>query len=103
MDPSRKCPARMDQLRFTFGEIPPKEREDYRELQSTIEKVEALRLVTFELGVLSQAVSQCQIDVSNKQREVMPHIRVYEGKLNDLKRKADAIRGEAKKKRKLNP
>ena len=75
MNPSRKCPARMDQLRFTFGEIPPKEREDYRELQSTIEKVEALRLVTFELGVLSQAVSQCQIDVSNNQREVLPLIR----------------------------
>ena len=103
MDPNRRCPNRLDQLKFTFGDLPPKEKEDYQELKSSITKVTELRELMVEMTALSQEVGQCQVNLTDKNKQVVPLIRDYENKLNVLKRKADAIKGEAKKKRKAGP
>ena len=92
----------MDQLRYTFGDIPPKEKEDYHELQQSIQKVRDVRKLVTELSTIGQEVAQCQVDYTEKQKNLVPLIKDYENKLTVLKRKADDIRSSesvAKKKK----
>lgn len=47
MDPKKRCPPRMEDLRFAFGALPAREKVRYRELKERCEALERLQL-TFE-------------------------------------------------------
>lgn len=47
MDPKRRCPPRMEDLRFAFGALPAREKVRYRELKERCEALDKLQL-TFE-------------------------------------------------------
>ena len=100
MDPGRRCPPKLEQLRYSFSELPPTERKEYYQLKDDMLKVEELRRITFELNVMGQEVKQYQIDLTNKQKSVMPLIKEHELNLTGLKRKAESIKNQSKKKRK---
>ena len=73
-------------------DIPPKEKVDYHKLQQSIQKkVKNVRKLVTELSTIGQEVAQCQVDYTEKQKNLVPLIYDYENKLTVLKRKADDV------------
>lgn len=94
MDPGRRCPPSLENLRYTFGELPPLERAEFCNMKSDREKLEALRQVAVELNMLDKEVKQSQLDLSKKQKQIAPLIKEHEEKLNCVKRKAEKLQTE---------
>lgn len=91
MDPNRRCPPRLDQLRYTFGELPPTEKPEYQTKLNTLRKLNELRESTSEVNLVRQEVQQCEIDLKERQKMLQPRITQLEEMLSTIREKAEQI------------
>ena len=84
MDPNRKCPRRLEDLRFTFGELPPTGKPEFHRLVADLHKLEELRNATRDTNVSQQEVQQCEKDLRDRQSVLEPRIMELETKLRLL-------------------
>jgi len=91
MDPNRKCPQRLEDLRFTFGELPHTGKPEFHRLVADLHKLEELRKATFDTSVSQQEVQQCNKDFRERQSALEPRITELEAKLRDARFKIETL------------
>ena len=85
MDPKRKCPSHIDVLKFSFGELPPSEKEECRSLQVTLSKLENLRRVLTETDAVANRLKQAEGQLKTEKESLTPVINDYERQLRKLR------------------
>ena len=91
MDPQRRCPKRIDDLRYTFGELPPTEKKEYKDLQTERRRLDELRGLTFDMINAEQAVQASEKNFREKEDVILPVISKLELKREHVKRMADEL------------
>ncbi|XP_065660153.1 structural maintenance of chromosomes flexible hinge domain-containing protein 1 isoform X3 [Hydra vulgaris] len=89
MDPQRRCPKSIENLKYAFGELPATERKEYNDLQHERRRLEELRKLRFSMVVAEQDVQQSVKNLRDKEETLMPQIIKLEQKRENLKRLAD--------------
>lgn len=92
MDPSRKCPLKMTMLRYTFGELPLKQRNEFQTLQTSLHTLEELRRARVDADIAGETVKQCQIELRQKDALLSPKIQELQKRLDAIRKSTDAIR-----------
>lgn len=85
MDPKRRCPQRMEDLKFAFGALPARETARYRELR---EKCEALE----KLQVTVEKHEREMEDVRKKEEQLNSAKKSFSPRINELERELRKLR-----------
>lgn len=91
MDPNRRCPNSMDQLRFTFGELPATEKSEYQKQLKLLGALNELRTMRSEMNIVQLEVQQCEKELATRQQVLRPTIKELETKLAMLKEKTEKL------------
>lgn len=100
MDPNRKCPSSLAQLRFTFGEYPVTESPEYQKQLTTIRQLNDLRQATSDVNFILQEAQQCEFDLNERYKTLQPRITELEGMLASIRQKTEKIAASPAAKRK---
>lgn len=93
MDPGRRCPPSMRQLKYTFGELPPTEKHEYQNSKTELDRLEELKNAKYDNDVLAQHVEHAKKVLQNQERLNNPKIEQLEKKLKTLRAEAEKVEG----------
>lgn len=85
MDPKRRCPARIEDLKFSFGALPPLETVQYREVKDKCEALERLQMVSEKHDKGVEDVRAREERLNEVRRSLSPRINELERELRKLR------------------
>ena len=85
MDPKRRCPARIEDLKFSFGALPPRETVVYQDLKEKCEALTRLQLVYEKHDKEMGDVRAREEQLSTVRRSLSPRINELERELRKLR------------------
>ncbi|XP_078348913.1 structural maintenance of chromosomes flexible hinge domain-containing protein 1-like [Oculina patagonica] len=85
MDPKRRCPARIEDLRFAFGALPARETARYRELRERCEALDRLSLTVDRHEKEIEDVRAKEEQLSLVKKSLSPRITELERELRKLR------------------
>lgn len=85
MDPKRRCPQRLEDLKFAFGALPARETMHYRELKERCEALERLNATVVKYEQEMKGVRAKDEQLSNTRKSLLPRINDLERELRKLR------------------
>lgn len=85
MDPKRRCPRSLSDLKFTFGSLPPSELPANRELQTTLGHLEDLNTSVEEYEKSMEIVKRKEEELKEQRNLLSPEITTLERELRKLR------------------
>ncbi|XP_032236995.2 structural maintenance of chromosomes flexible hinge domain-containing protein 1-like isoform X1 [Nematostella vectensis] len=85
MDPKKRCPQRLDNLKFTFGALPPAEQPHFRELNETQRYLQDLSEALQEFDNDVEVVKQAEDRQKRTRASLTPQITALEKQLSKLR------------------
>lgn len=85
MDPKRRCPVRIEELKFAFGALPPRESAGYRELVERCEALGRLQVVYERHDKEVEDVRWREEQLNTVRRNLSPRITELERELRKLR------------------
>jgi len=85
MDPKRRCPKSLSELKFSFGALPPSERPENRDLERTYTYLEDLNKSVEEYEEALSLVSKKDEELKEQRNVLTPRINILERELRKLR------------------
>jgi chromosome segregation ATPase len=85
MDPRRRCPKNLSELKFSFGALPPSEQTVNREIQDTLKHLEDLKQTVSEYEETTQLVKMKEDHLKQQRTSLSPQITSLERELRKLR------------------
>ena len=85
MDPKRRCPESFQNLKMNFGELPPCERAEYRELRKKVKNLEMLQTAMDKLEDAQEATRLAEDRLKQERSSLSPQISALERELRKLR------------------
>lgn len=85
MDPKRRCPARIEDLKFAFGALPPRDTAQYHELKEKCEALGRLQIASEKYETETEEVRTREEKLNVVRRSLTPRITELERELRKLR------------------
>lgn len=85
MDPRRRCPRSLNEMKFAFGALPPSERADNKLLSETVNRLEDLNQTVLEFENTMDLVKMKEDQLRHQRSSLSPQITTLERELRKLR------------------